>query len=297
MPAAAAPRRFRRLVPLLLFASIVALVLSYTGFIPNPLSHTTIVNKMAVANPPRPLRLAIFECDTPQPQTRDKFGGYGGVFTNLLERGAETLEPPEKLSQELVISSHDVVNDIHSYPALEDIDAVLISGSRHNAFDNDPWIIKLVEYTKRALNSNRIRVVGVCFGHQIVGRSVGAGVGKSDKGWEVAVTDVDLTDKGKEIFKLDKIVSEKFDHGSLQFDTNPGDYRVFTRCIATLSTASPTAPSRLGPMDSARYRACITQTSTSPCKVTPSLQTTSSPRFYSFAILSAFLMTSCMRMP
>ena len=150
-----------------------------------------------------PLRLAILEADTPQPQTRDRYGGYTGVFTALLEAAAK----PQKLSDLVTIKGYDVVNDLHCYPSLDDIDAILITGSRHTAFDNDPWILKLVEFTKKAIASNRVRVVGVCFGHQIVGRAEGAKCGRSNRGWEVAVTEVDLTAKGKEIFGLDKMVS------------------------------------------------------------------------------------------
>lgn len=155
----------------------------------------------------KPLRLAILEADTPQPQANAKYNGYGGMFMSLLTAACKTLEPPQELAQQFTTSSHDVVNDLNSYPALDDIDAILISGSRHNAFDDDPWIVKLVEFTAKALATNRIRIVGVCFGHQIVGRALGAKVGKSDKGWEVAVTEVDLTDKGKQIFGLEKMVS------------------------------------------------------------------------------------------
>ncbi|KAM5345204.1 hypothetical protein ACJ41O_011066 [Fusarium nematophilum] len=155
---------------------------------------------------PPPLRLAILEADTPQPQTRDCYGGYTGVFTALLDAAAQSFSPPRKLDELVSIKGYDVVNDLHSYPALEDVDAVLITGSRHTAFDNDPWIIRLVEFAKKAIESNRVRVVGVCFGHQIVGRAAGAKLGRSDKGWEVAVTEVDLTAKGKEIFGLDKML-------------------------------------------------------------------------------------------
>lgn len=173
-----------------------------------------------------PLRLAILEADTPQPQTRDRYGGYTGVFTALLNAAANSLKPPQKLDEIVTIKGYDVVNDLHSYPALEDIDAILITGSRHTAFDNDPWILKLVEYTKKAIETDRVRVVGICFGHQIIGRATGAKLGRSDKGWEVAVTEVDLTDKGKEIFGLDKMVS-----------TNP--FSCATVTLTSCDTAHP----------------------------------------------------------
>lgn len=117
------------------------------------------------------------------------------------------MDPPRPLSDVASITARNIVEDTEPYPPLDEVDAILITGSRHTAFDNDPWILKLVEYAKQAIDSGRIRVVGVCFGHQIIGRAMGAPVGKSDKGWEIAVTDVDLTDKGKAIFQLDKMVS------------------------------------------------------------------------------------------
>lgn len=49
-------------------------------------------------------------------------------------------------------------------------------------------------------------MVGVCFGHQIIGRAAGVKVGRSDGGWEVSVLPVELTAKGKEIFKQDTLV-------------------------------------------------------------------------------------------
>jgi hypothetical protein len=204
----AAPIFRRRLIPVLL---ILAILLFYRA--PNPLLDFINSKRNPSPSPASPkmgssqtLRLAILECDTPQPQTREKFGGYAGVFTALLSNAAQTLSPPQDLSSLVTISAHDVVNDLHSYPSLQDVDALLLTGSRHTAFDNDPWILKLVEYTKRAIDSGRVKVVGICFGHQIIGRAVGAGVGKSENGWEVAVTEVDLTEKGKQIFALDKMV-------------------------------------------------------------------------------------------
>ena len=162
-----------------------------------------------------PIRLAILEADTPQPGTKKRYGGYGGVFTALFEAACQALDPPQELGSQLYITTHDVVNDLDSYPALDTVDAILITGSRYSAFEDEPWIVALVEYTQRCMDAG-VRVVGVCFGHQIVGRACGVPVGKNDKGWEIAVTDVELTDKGKEIFQMDKMVT--FDPLSLDRD-------------------------------------------------------------------------------
>lgn len=78
-----------------------------------------------------PLRIAILECDTPLTKTREKYGGYGGVFTALLKAGADSLDQPDVISSKhgLDLSSYDVVEK-QEYPDLDSIDAVLITGSR-----------------------------------------------------------------------------------------------------------------------------------------------------------------------
>lgn len=150
--------------------------------------------------PDLPLRIAILECDTPLDGTRAKYGGYGGVFTALLKAGADALSFPNLSSTSgLQLSQYDVVT-AQEYPDLENVDGILISGSRHNSFADDEWILKLVAFTKKVLEQRRVRIVGVCFGHQIVGRALGAKVDRSEGGWEISVTAVDLTKRGQEIF-------------------------------------------------------------------------------------------------
>lgn len=83
---------------------------------------------------------------------------------------------------------------------------LLSSQLEHNSFEDIPWINRLVEFTQQVLAQNRVRILGICFGHQILGRAMGAKVGRSDQGWEIAVCDMELTEKGKEIFGLEKIV-------------------------------------------------------------------------------------------
>lgn len=157
--------------------------------------------------PQLPIRIAFLECDTPLDATRAKYGGYGGVFTALFQAGADALDYPGLSSKSgLEFTSWDVVAE-QKYPALADIDAVVISGSKHNSYDNDPWILKLVAFTKEILEQDRVRIVGVCFGHQIVGRALGAKVDKNDKGWEASVTAIDLTKRGQEIFGRPALVS------------------------------------------------------------------------------------------
>lgn len=169
--------------------------------------------------PSLPIRIAILECDTPLTNTRAEYGGYGGVFKSLLTAGTAVLNPPLAPS-DLSFSIFDVVTG-QEYPKLDDIDAVLITGSKHNSFDNDLWILKLVEFCKGVLEQRRVRLIGVCFGHQILGRALGSEVGRSEKGWEISVTPIELTAKGQEIFGKDTIAIHQM-HRDVVFSYPPG---------------------------------------------------------------------------
>lgn len=162
----------------------------------------TMTSTTATATRTSPIRLAILEADTPLPQTAAQYQTYGGVFTSLFARAVS----PDPVTSALTITAHDVVSNPTAspepphYPDLEAVDAVLVTGSRHSAFSDEPWIAALAEYVRRAVTGGRVRVVGVCFGHQIVGRALGAPVAKGVGGWEVSVTEIRLTEKGKEVF-------------------------------------------------------------------------------------------------
>ena len=78
-----------------------------------------------------PLRIAILECDTPLEKTKARFGSYGGALKQLLNRGADALNYPGVSSTEGLEFTHwQVVEEEDKYPKLEDIDAILMTGSR-----------------------------------------------------------------------------------------------------------------------------------------------------------------------
>jgi hypothetical protein len=73
-----------------------------------------------------PLRIAILQCDTPPPDVVAQYGAYDRIFTTLLETAAQGLGLDPK--KDLALSAFEVVTK-QEYPDLEDVDAVLISGS------------------------------------------------------------------------------------------------------------------------------------------------------------------------
>ena len=75
-------------------------------------------------------------------------------------------------------------------------DGIIISGSARDAWNDDPDILRLLEFARDAM-SRRQPMLGVCFGHQLLGRALGGDVGRNPAGWEVGATTVELTAEGQ----------------------------------------------------------------------------------------------------
>jgi GMP synthase-like glutamine amidotransferase len=58
--------------------------------------------------------------------------------------------------------------------------AYLITGSPAGVYDPLPWIEPLMAFIRSA---GEAKMVGVCFGHQVMAEALGGHVEKSDKGW------------------------------------------------------------------------------------------------------------------
>ena len=61
-------------------------------------------------------------------------------------------------------------------------EAVLLTGSRADAFGDEPWVRQLRERVARWLAQGQ-RLVGICFGHQLIAHVLGAPVGRAPQGW------------------------------------------------------------------------------------------------------------------
>lgn len=61
-------------------------------------------------------------------------------------------------------------------------DAYVITGSPSGAYETDPWILQLIDFIRQAFQLGK-KLVGICFGHQILAQALGGHVEKSAKGW------------------------------------------------------------------------------------------------------------------
>lgn len=116
-------------------------------------------------------------CDHVRPDLAVHVGGdYDHLFTDFLTNASVAADVPIRLS------FFDAVNG--ELPAATDeCDAWVITGSRHDAYTDDEWIVNLREFV-RGVNEHNGRIAGICFGHQLVATAFGGTVERTDN-WSV----------------------------------------------------------------------------------------------------------------
>jgi len=89
-----------------------------------------------------------------------------------------------------------------------EVDAWLLSGSRHGAYEDIPFIPPLEELI-REIYAARVPMVGICFGHQIVAQALGGTVVKSPNGWNCGRNTYDIEGQAKTLiaWHQDEVVS------------------------------------------------------------------------------------------
>ncbi|MCZ6643852.1 MAG: GMP synthase [Gammaproteobacteria bacterium] len=120
------------------------------------------------------MHLGILQADSVMEQFQAEYGSYAGMFEQLLT-----------LADTPIRFSSYVLQD-GELPAIDACDAYLITGSRHSVYDDLPWIRDLVTFVDAALQANR-KIIGICFGHQLVAHYFGGETRAADQGWGVGV--------------------------------------------------------------------------------------------------------------
>jgi GMP synthase-like glutamine amidotransferase len=115
--------------------------------------------------------VAILRTGAPPADLLPRFGEYDGMFARLLGPEFETM-------------GYDVQRGEYP-PAVEDHDAYLITGSPAGVYDPLPWIRPLEDFLRAA--KGKAKLVGICFGHQVMAEAFGGHVEKSERGWGVGL--------------------------------------------------------------------------------------------------------------
>ena len=116
------------------------------------------------------MRIAILETGRPPSALAERFGDYPSMMARMLGGGFN-------------IDRFDVAaGELPADPS--DYEAYLVTGSPAGVYDPLPWIEPLKDFLRSAHDQ---KLVGICFGHQIMAEAFGGHVEKSDKGWGIGL--------------------------------------------------------------------------------------------------------------
>ncbi|STX37818.1 glutamine amidotransferase-related protein [Legionella feeleii] len=127
------------------------------------------------------MNLGLLQCDEVQEKFAPVHGRYPDMFARLLKKADPSLE--------------FVVYDVRQGElpiTIDTCDAYLITGSRHGVNDDLPWIRVLEDFVLQ-LNNAAKKVIGICFGHQLIAKALGGEVIKSPKSWGVGMSQNKMT--------------------------------------------------------------------------------------------------------
>ena len=117
------------------------------------------------------MKLGILKTDAVRPELVPEFGEYPDMIIAVLRKADPALE----------FAVYDVEQG--QYPAdIDEVDGYIITGSKSSAYDDKPWIFTLMAFV-RELHCRKKKLIGLCFGHQLVAQALGGKVAKSPRGW------------------------------------------------------------------------------------------------------------------
>ncbi|KAJ4958614.1 hypothetical protein NE237_025725 [Protea cynaroides] len=110
---------------------------------------------------------------------------YGGYFNVFLKAFAEEGEQWDLFR--VVDGEFPEIDDLHKYHGF------VISGSPSDAYGNEIWILKLC-FLLQTLDAMEKKVLGICFGHQVLCRALGGKVGKAYGGWDLGLRKIRIVE-------------------------------------------------------------------------------------------------------
>ena len=126
------------------------------------------------------LRLAVLQTGRSIDEAIEEHGDYDEMCKALMLRG-----PTEA-------DTFPVLEGV--FPSsLEPYDVFIITGSKHGVYEDHDWLAPLESMIRDIFAANK-KLIGICFGHQIIAKALGGEVAKSDRGFGVGVMDYQITD-------------------------------------------------------------------------------------------------------
>ncbi len=121
------------------------------------------------------MRIGILICDQIRPEFEGQFDDYPIMLEQMMLKIDNTLE-------------FTFYQALHGQlpESVDECDAYLTTGSKHSVNDDLPWIDNLIHFIT-LLDESKKKLVGICFGHQLIAKALGGSVSTSSKGWGIGV--------------------------------------------------------------------------------------------------------------
>ena len=124
------------------------------------------------------MRIGILQTGQAPDALKPQAGDYPDMFESLLAGEGFAFRTWH-------VEAMDFPDSVH------DADGWLITGSRHGAYEDHPFIPPLEDFIRRVRDAG-VPMVGICFGHQIIAQALGGKVERFAGGWQVGPTDYDF---------------------------------------------------------------------------------------------------------
>lgn len=125
------------------------------------------------------MKIGIIEAGAPPARLAEEYPSYGRMVERLLGDPAEVTTFP--------------VAEGRFPTAPGSFDAFVVTGSAAGVYDDLPWIAPLAHFLREV--DGRAKLVGLCFGHQIMAAAFGGMVEKSAKGWGIGLHTYDVFER------------------------------------------------------------------------------------------------------
>ncbi|MDY0249279.1 MAG: type 1 glutamine amidotransferase [Pseudomonas sp.] len=144
----------------------------------------SISRHLQLAHPKqRPIRIGLLLCGNVHAALQPVFGSYEHCLINKLQLHGRHVE----------IKVWRAWQNELPYSVAE-ADAYVVSGSPASVLDREYWIDLLGAFIRRAHSANR-RLLGICFGHQMIHHALGGKVARASTGWGLGVYSIQLYHK------------------------------------------------------------------------------------------------------
>jgi len=156
-------------------------------------------------------RIAILKTGAPPAALAVIHGDYPAMFRAILGEGVKT-------------ETFDVQAGERPEPAVFDV--AIITGSSAGVYEPDAWIGALMDWIRAA--RGKVKLIGVCFGHQAMAQALGGRVEKSERGWGVGLHRYDVVSREPWMTLAAATVAIPVSHQD-QVVEKPADARVILR--------------------------------------------------------------------